>query len=231
MPALSVTNSSGARTDGSRTDGSRNAGRRAGRRMVGMLLAASTLLAACGQSSSRFVVDKAEKVYLKVPRSWLDRPYAEGDADPLEEITAEVTMKWRSSAGPTGDAGVDVPLLTTSVYEVSGQLNQKMSASLARIAGSPVPFDPVLPADDTQKGQVEVLDYAPLGFKGINGTRAVFRVRDDANSDWKAVYSVSSAFSLSKFRLYLLRVSCSPACFEKYKDAISSVASSWLVKP
>ena len=66
---------------------------------------------------------------------------------------------------------------------------------------------------------------------GINGTRAVFRVRDDANSDWKAVYSVSSAFSLSTFRLYLLRISCSAACFEKNKDTISSVASSWLVKP
>ena len=136
-----------------------------------------------------------------------------------------------SAAAPAGDAGVDVPLMTTSVYEVSGQLNQKMSASLARIAGSPVPFDPVLPADDTQKGQVEVLDYAPLGFKGLNGTRTVFRVRDDANSEWKAVYSVSSAFSLSTFRLYLLRISCSAACFEKNKDAISSVASSWLVKP
>lgn len=203
----------------------------AGRRALGALLVAATLLVACGQSSSRFVVDKTEKVYLKVPRDWLDRPYSLGDADPLEQLTSEVTMKWRSSAAPTGDAGLDVPLMTTAVYEVSGSLNQKMSASLARIAGSPVPFDPVLPSDDTQKGQVEVLDYAPLGFKGLNGTRAVFRVRDNATSDWKAVYSVSTAFNLATFRLYILRVSCSAACYETNKATISSVASSWLVKP
>lgn len=202
-----------------------------GRRLFAAVLICAGLIAACGDSTSRFVVSKADRTYLKVPRDWADRPYADADADPLEQITSEVTLKWRSAAAPKGDAGVDVPLMTTSVYEVSGQLNQKMSASLARIAGSPVPFDPVLPSDDTQKAQVEVLDYAPLGFKGLNGTRAVFRVRDDATSDWKAVYSVSTAFNLSTFRLYLLRISCSPACYEKNKDAISSVASSWLVKP
>lgn len=202
-----------------------------GRRLGCIVVACAALLGACGDSSSRFVVSKADRTYLKVPRDWTDRPYADAEADPLEQITSEVTMLWRSSAAPDGDAGVDVPLMTTAVYEVSGQLNQKMSASLARIAGSPVPFDPVLPSDDTQKAQVEVLDYAPLGFKGLNGTRAVFRVRDDANSDWKAVYSVSTAFNLSTFRLYLLRVSCSAACYEANKDTISSVASSWLVKP
>jgi hypothetical protein len=198
-----------------------------GRRALAVLVACAALLAACGDSTSRFVSNKTEKVYLKVPRNWADRPYGPTDADPLEEITSDVTMVWRSSAAPEGDAGVDVPLMTTAIYEVSGQLNQKMSASLARIAGSPVPFDPVLPADDTQKGQVEVLDYAPLGFKGMNGTRAVFRVRDDATAEWKAVYSVSTAFNLATF----LRVSCSAACYEQNKDAISSVASSWLVKP
>jgi hypothetical protein len=202
-----------------------------GRRALAVLLACAALLAACGNSTSRFIANKTEKVYLKVPRAWVDRPYGDTEADALEEITSDVTMLWRSAAAPEGDAGVDAPLMTTAIYEVSGQLNQKMSASLARIAGSPVPFDPVLPTDDTQKGQVEVLDYAPLDFKGMNGTRAVFRVRDDATSDWKAVYSVSTAFNLSTFRLYILRVSCSADCFEKNKDAISSVASSWLVKP
>lgn len=200
-------------------------------RLVAAALAVSGLLTACGDGSHRFVANRDEKVYLKLPRDWADRPYEESAPDPLEQITNEVTMVWRSAAAPGGSAGDDAPLLTTAVYEVSGQLNQKMSASLARVAASPLGFDPVLPGDDTQSGQVEVLDYNPLGFDGLNGTRTVFRTRDDANADWNAVYDMSTAFDLSTFRLYVLLVGCNPECYETNKDAITSTANSWLVKP
>lgn len=200
-------------------------------RFAAVALAAASVLAACGDSSHRFVANRAEHVYLKLPRDWADRPYDEGSPDQLEQITSEVTLVWRSAAAPSGTAGDDAPLLTTAVYEVSGQLNQKMSASLARVAASPLGFDPVLPGDDTQSGQVEVLDYNPLGFDGLNGTRTVFRSRDDANADWNAVYDMSTAFDLSTFRLYVLIVGCSPECYEANKDAITSTANSWLVKP
>ena len=200
-------------------------------RFVAAALAVAALLAACGDNSHRFVVNRDEKVYLKLPRDWADRPYDESAPDALEQITSEVTVMWRSAAAPQGSAGDDVPLLTTAVYEVSGQLNQRMSASLARVAASPLGFDPVLPGDDTQKGQVEVLDYSPLGFDGLNGTRTVFRTRNDANSDWNAVYDMSTAFDLGTFRLYVLVVGCNPDCYEANKKAITSAASSWLVKP
>lgn len=200
-------------------------------RLVAIGFVAISVLAACGDSSHRFVANRAEHVYLKLPRDWADRPYEADAPDQLEQITSEVTLVWRSAAAPTGVAGDDAPLLTTAVYEVSGQLNQKMSASLARVAASPLGFDPVLPGDDTQTAQVEVLDYNPLGFDGLNGTRTVFRARDDANADWNAVYDMSTAFDLSTFRLYVLIVGCSPECYEANKDAITSTANSWLVKP
>jgi hypothetical protein len=200
-------------------------------RLVAAAVALAGMLPACGDSSHRFVVNRDEKVYLKLPSDWADRPYADADPDPLEQITSEVTLVWRSAAAPAGSAGDTAPLLTTAVYEVSGQLNQKMSASLARVAASPLGFDPVLPGDDTQTAQVEVLDYNPLGFDGLNGTRTLFRARDDANSDWNAVYDMSTAFDLSTFRLYVLIVGCSPDCYEANKGAITSAANSWLVKP
>ncbi len=200
-------------------------------RLVAAVLAGSVTLAACGDGSHRFVANRAEQVFLKLPRDWADRPYDDAAPDPLEQVTSEVTMLWRSAAAPDGQAGDTAPLLTTAVYEVSGQLNQKMSASLARVAASPLGFDPVLPGDDTQGGKVEVLDYQPLRFDGMNGTRTVFRARDDANSDWNAVYDMSTAFDLSTFRLYVLLVGCSPDCYEANKGAITSAANSWLVKP
>jgi hypothetical protein len=105
-----------------------------------------------------------------------------------------------------------------------------MSASLARLAASPTGFDPVLPSDDNESAQVEVLTYEPLGFEGINGTRIVFRVRDTGTDPWRAVYDVSAAYDSKKFRLYVLQVGCSAACYELNKSTISAIADSWLVK-
>ncbi|NDE79864.1 MAG: hypothetical protein EB037_02940 [Actinobacteria bacterium] len=65
----------------------------------------------------------------------------------------------------------------------------------------------------------------------MSGTRAVFRSRDDAMSDWTNVYSLSTAYDSSAFRLYVLQIGCNVECFESNETAISTVANSWLVKP
>jgi len=203
------------------------------RHPIAVLIAClATLLPACGPSSHRYIANKAEKVYAKVPSDWDDYAFDESDPDRLEQITSQATVVWRTAAAPSGGtAGVETPLMFMAAYELSGELNQQMSASLARVAGSPVGFDPVLPQDDTQRERTEVLSYAPLDFADMNGTRAVFRTRDDAQSEWSNVYDISTAYDSSAFRLYVLQVGCNAACYESNQAAIDKVASSWLVKP
>ena len=205
-------------------------------RAVLAVLATTLALASCGESKSRYLANKEEKVYLKVPRDWKVLRYSASDVDPLEDATSQITLVWRSAAtadegGSPGDVSSDEPIAFTAVYELSGELNQRMSASLARVAASPDGFDPVLPTDDTQGKLVDVLDYEPLGLPGINGSRIVYRSKETAADDWSMVHDISAAYDSKHFRLYVLQVGCSVDCYDRNKDAISKVASSWLVKP
>lgn len=191
-------------------------------------------LGGCGDTSHRYIANKDENVYLKIPADWNDLPFADSDADRLEELTSQVTLVWRAGATPdlrgTPDlVDPDAPLAFVAVYEVDGQLNQQMSASLARLAASPLGFDPVIPNDDAQQALVEVLDYAPLDFDDMSGSRVIFRYRAESTAEWSEIYDVSSAYDSSRFRLYVLQVGCSTTCFESNQDAIKKVADSWLV--
>lgn len=204
-------------------------------RLVAVVLGAVLTLAACGESTNRYIANSEEKVYLRVPRDWNEIEFTDADADRLEGLTSQATIVWRSGSTPAPDPEPDTvssesPLAFTAVYELSGQLNQQMSASLARLAASPTGFDPVLPSDDSQSALVEVLSYEPLGFDGVNGSRIVFRLRDSGTDPWKAVYDVSAAYDSKRFRLYVLQVGCSSSCYELNKSTISAIADSWLVK-
>ena len=201
-----------------------------------MLIALTVLLASCGQSSQRYLANKSERVYLKVPRDWNDVGFTADDADRLEAKTSQATLVWRvaASADPEAtpaSADADYPLVFMAVYQLDGELNQNMSASLARVAGSSTGFDPVLPSDSSQSSLVEVLDYRPLSFKDMNGTRVVFRSRASSDTDYQLVYDLSTAYDSHNFRLYVMQVGCNVKCYENNTDAIDTVANSWLVNP
>jgi hypothetical protein len=199
------------------------------------LISCALIVSACGESAHRYIANTDEKVYVRVPRDWNEVEFSTSDPDRLEGLTSQATVVWRAGATTDGDpepnkVSSEEPLVFTAVYELSGQLNQQMSASLARLAASPTGFDPVLPSDDSQSQQVEVLTYQPLDFEGINGSRIIFRMRESSSKPWKAVYDVSAAYDSKKFRLYVLQVGCSAACYELNKSTISAIADSWLVK-
>lgn len=212
-------------------------GLRVSHRLTALVLALTglTSLASCGPSSSRYLADAEEQIYLKVPRDWTEVDIADTDPDRIEDLTSQVTLVWRVAATPDGASSLatvdsNEPLAFSAVYELSGQLNQQMSASLARVAASPVGFDPVLPSEEAQGDLVEVLSYQPLDFPGINGSRIVFRARAEPTEEWSAVYDMSAAYDSQKFRLYVLQVGCSARCYELNESAITKVANSWLVK-
>jgi hypothetical protein len=200
-------------------------------------LAAVTLLmlASCGSSSSRFLADQNEKVYLRVPKSWHDVLLSKSVQDPLLQATSDAKLLSKSVVSTQKDAKEqkdldgDSPIATMSVYETTGAFNQQLSASLARRAVGLVSFDPLLPgtADD---GLSEVLDFdaAPTNAK-ISGSRVVYRMRNDKTSDWLLTVNLSTFFDPSKSRLYALEVVCSPECYDKSTAEIDRIVSSWKI--
>lgn len=207
------------------------------RRSLVLVSILGLLLASCGEPKNRYLAEQDERVFLRVPHSWSEVELTDADVDFLTDQTTDARLLWRAgaSANPdatsTADLTLDDPFAIVKVYEVDGQLNQRMSVSLARLAGAAIGFDPVLPTTENES-LAEVLVYNP-GTAGapLQGSRTVFRSRDDVSADWSVVVDLTTYFDPATFRLYVLRVGCSPACYEANEELITEIANSWSVEP
>jgi hypothetical protein len=120
------------------------------------------------------------------------------------------------------------PFATMTVYETTGQLNQLLSASLARKIGL-VSFDPLLP-DTADKDLAEVIAFDPKPTNAsIAGSRVVYRTRSDAKTDWQLTVNLSTYFDPSASRLYALEVICSTTCYDKVSGQIDKIVNSWRI--
>lgn len=191
-------------------------------------------VAACGPSGSRYLADRDEQVYLRVPRDW--REVDTSDAtDPLLQQTADAAVVSKHVVSPDDGAGEvseltgEEPVATMTVYEISGTLNQRMSTQLARVAGSGLPFDPALPTAEYE-GLTEVLRYEPDPSGGErSGSRVVYRARPSTDSEWTYTSDMTTYFDPVAQRLYVLQIGCTAACFDAAAEEIDRVAGSWEV--
>ncbi|HEY0520701.1 MAG TPA: hypothetical protein VGC84_14500, partial [Ilumatobacteraceae bacterium] len=114
-------------------------------------MAALFVLASCGSSNSRFLANRDEKVYLRVPNSWHDVLLSDAIKDPLLQATSDAKVLSKSVVSPQkgavsqNDLDGKTPFATMTVYETTGAFNQQMSASVVRQVVGLVPFDPLLP--------------------------------------------------------------------------------------
>ena len=203
-------------------------------RRWGSVLAALLVLASCGSSSSRYLADRDEKVYLRVPSSWHDILLSDNVQDPLVQSTSDAKIISKSVVSPQRDAveqndlDGESPFATMTVYETTGVFNQQLSASLARKAGL-VSFDPMLPTED-KNGLSEVIDFDPSPDNAkVSGSRVVYRVRSDTSGDWLLTVNLSTYFDPSQSRLYALEVICSPDCYEQSAGEIDKIVNSWRI--
>jgi hypothetical protein len=206
-----------------------------GGRWGSAVVAALMLLTACGSSSSRYLANQEEKVYLRVPNSWHDVKVSDSVPDPLLQATSDATVISKSivttqdGAKEQADLDGQSPFATMTVYETTGAFNQQLSASLARRAVGLVSFDPLLPGDDDD-GLSEVLDFDPKPTNAkVSGSRVVYRVRSDKTGDWALTVNLSTFFSPSEQRLYALEVVCSPDCYDEDAGEIDKIVNSWRI--
>jgi hypothetical protein len=206
-----------------------------GRRWGSAVAAAVIVFTACGSSSSRYLANRDEKVYLRVPNSWHDVQLSDSIPDPLLQVTSDAKVLSKSvvtpqqGAGEQKDLSGESPFATMTVYETTGAFNQQLSASLARRAVGLVSFDPMLPGDDDE-GLAEVLDFDPNPTNAkLSGSHVVYRVRSDTTSDWVLTVNLSTFFSPSESRLYALEVICTPECYEHDSGEIDKIVNSWRI--
>jgi hypothetical protein len=206
-----------------------------GRRWGSVVVATLFVLTACGSSSSRYLADRDEKVYLRVPNSWHDVTLSDSMQDRVEQATSDAKVLSKSIVSPQQgaveqkDLDFESPFATMTVYEVTGVFNQRLSASLARGIAGIVAYDPLLPGDDNE-GLSEVLDFdpAPTNAK-VSGSRVVFRARATSTDDWQVTDNLSTFFDPATSRLYALEVLCSTACYEQSAGEIEKIVNSWRI--
>ncbi len=204
------------------------------RRRLGLAVAAVLALAACGSSSNRYLANRDEKVYLRVPSSWHDIKLSDSFTDRLTQSTSEAKVISKTVVTPQSDAREQKdldgqsPFATMTVYQTTGQLNQLLSASLARKVGL-VSFDPLLP-DAANKDLAEVINFDPKPTNAkMGGSRVVYRTRSDAKTDWQLTVNLSTYFDPSTSRLYALEVICSTTCYDKLSRQIDKLVNSWRI--
>ncbi len=192
------------------------------------------VLTACGPSGHRYLANRDEKVYLRVPTSWHDVLLSDTVQDPLLQSTSDARVISKSvvstqkGAVEQKDLDGESPIATMTVYETTGVFNQTLSASLARKAGL-VSFDPLLPSAENQ-GLAEVIDFDPNPTNAnVSGSRVVYRVRGDTSSDWALTVNLSTYFDPSESRLYALEVICSPKCYDQAVGEIDRIVNSWRI--
>ena len=205
-------------------------------RRWGSAVAALLVLAACGPSSNRYLANRDEKVYLRVPAGWHDVLLSDAVKDHLTSATSDAKVLSKSVVSPQKGAvdqtqlDYDSPIATMTVYETTGELNQNLSASLARKIGV-VSYDPVLPSDDS-KGLSEVISFDPKPPNAkakVSGSRVVYRARTDPKLDWQLTVNLSTYFDPSDSRLYALEVTCSTKCYDSAAGDIDKVVNSWRI--
>jgi hypothetical protein len=204
-------------------------------RRWGSVVAMLVVFTACGSSSSRYLANRDEKVYLRVPNSWRDIRVSDSVQDPVLQATSDAKVISKSIVSPQEgaveqtDLDYESPFAIMTVYETTGAFNQQLSASLARRIVGLVPYDPLLPGDDNE-GLSEVIDFDPTPTKGnVSGSRVVFRARGSTTGEWQVTDSLSTYFDPSSSRLYALEVVCSSECYEKSADQIEKIVNSWRI--
>jgi hypothetical protein len=201
----------------------------------GSVVAALLVLTACGQSGHRYLANRDEKVYLRVPNSWHDVHLTDSMKDPLLQATSDAKVisktivSLQTNAVEQKDLDGEAPFATMTVYETTGAFNQQMSASMARKAAGLAAFDPMLPpTDDEGLSEVIAFDPNPTNAK-FSGSRVVYRMRSVKTDDWALTVNLSTYFNPSKSRLYSLEVVCSPACYDKTASEIDKIVNSWRI--
>ena len=206
-------------------------------RVFTAVIAATVLVAACGDPQYRYARNDAEKVYVRVPYTWtvFDRTDEFYDEEQTANSAVQPIQVWVLDAAEQADprhvedSERDDPVGTAQVFSIRSQ-ELAESVSIASMRSFGFDFDPASPPED-QASNWRLNVSQPLQTeRGISGSVIMFDRRETPDDPW-----VSQARGVfvdpAGERLYLLDLFCTEECFEQHYEEIFDVLDSWRINP
>ena len=187
------------------------------------LLAAVVVLPACGGSESTYVEEPGSGLFLRLPADWEVFGVVDGDpaGDPRVDVDAGAWQVGfdgasRPDRSHLEETAPDAPVGTAEVVPLAG-LQLPIAQATLRTLFTADGSDPLV------DGGVDELEYDEVDLGSHWGNRLVGTV--DVGGQEVRVAQLGF-FDEGGKRLYLVRVLCSPDCFDDNEDEIEGVLDS-----
>lgn len=194
---------------------------------------ALALFAACGGSDYEYVSNRAERVFFKVPDSWVVF-----DSDELLE--EELIGGWlrgfsggdRAEPGQVFVSDAAIPRGYAYVLPLSAEERDTMSFATLRSTNfgtdaDGVPIDPLAFVTANPDGPITVLDYDELDQGHARGIHIRVRIEQEGSV---ALIDQTVMVDAGTSRRYLLTLGCRLACWDAHERELEGVVASWTVK-
>lgn len=225
---------------GKRTSRTERTGRRGAAAALVAAAAVALPLVACGQSSDRYVSNRALGTFFRLPDAWPSEDLTESDKEGrVEELPSGIQTLWHQGFGSgdpasTGEDGLpDEVIGQARVYAVSDYYRETFSLSSLRSSIFLLNVDPVYPPESIDSQQNRLVDYQPLEKSGgLTGSRVVANLDTDPDDQVEAwvTQDVTILFDDAAGRVYVLSVYCSGPCYEQNQAEIERVVGSFEVR-
>jgi hypothetical protein len=211
------------------------------RRLVALGVTGALALVACGSSNFRYVQNKADRVYFRVPSSW-----GVLTVDTSTSGSATMPAAWQrgfdSSSTPSldhvqADAPTELSGRATVLY-VSADTADRLSPASVRAALSGLDDDPLTIAK-SEPDKVKVASVSALTSKGgLKGSRIVYEstaadgtkfTRDQSALLDPKPYPNPKSAGTELYKVYVFELRCESGCFAANTKLISDVVKSWQV--
>jgi hypothetical protein len=209
---------------------------------LGLLLAASTLLGACGGPAFTYVTNSDDRTYLRIPNNWQPIDTAELGAalglDPSVDasrqgfwLAAYDAAAAPSSAHLLGPHSAD-PAVFVGVQAVPPQVRGQVSLDVLRDR-----FQPVSNSARQRAAANPMSPFSAFGLMadevltpgtGLRGVHSVYQYRIQGGP--AQVFDQTLYVNDDASKLYMLYVRCSTQCYEERQQEIASVVSSFTVR-
>ncbi len=209
---------------------------------AGLLLAVTTVLAACGGPAYTYVTNSEDRTYLRVPNSWHPIDQQELGAAIGLDPTVDANQQgfwlagYDASSAPSTEHLLgphsDDPAAFIGVQDVPPSVRGQVSLDLLR--------DFFRPVSDASREQVEGNPMSPYsGFvlmndevltpgDGLRGVHSVYQYRIQGGP--AQVFDQTLYVNDDASKLYMLFVRCSTQCYQQREQEITSVVSSFTVR-
>lgn len=211
------------------------------------LLAVSAVAAAgCGDADNAYVSNSKAGVFLKLPSDWATYAYESGDptASRLTAIPGSWRMGFDGAEDPDrahleGSIAPEAPIGFVEVAPIEvGAISGQSGLRSILVGGDYDPLDPDLtyePPDPSEPSDPSAIDPSSLAVLDYDELDLGHAYGNEIHATIGAGRTEIEVIQLAMLnnagdRVHLLRVLCSPDCFDEHRDEIDEVIDSWVLE-